>query len=162
VGRWEGPRQVTDAWSPQFPQSDRSEIGEYLRDGRSATAYVAEYGVQHQGKELVGYGNTLLNGLRGEVTTNTVFSSRLGPIAHLQVGGNGADASVVAYYYEIGSVRRVNPLAAQLTYALNSMRGPTRSRIVAVRASCRPDCDAAATTAEQLLGDLDSVWAAVE
>lgn len=159
VRDWQGPLPVGGDWQPQFAGHDRAENGAYRHSDLDAQAYIAEYTEQRQGKELVGYGNSPINGIPGDVLAADTVPVAGGP-ARLLVVGDRWNSSVVLYYYEIGARRRVNGLPAQLTYGLASLLRPTASRIVSVRVGCAPDCGAAAERARQLLDGITAARAA--
>jgi exosortase/archaeosortase family protein len=128
VPGWEGPLAATGPWKPNYPHSDRNELAEYRRDGVVVSAFVAEYDSQRQGKELVGFENSLLAGIEGDMAEH-----------------------VVSHYYDIGGTRPTNALAEQFTYGVASLSGPQVSRIVAVEAGCTQDCAKASGHANELL-----------
>ena len=150
---WRGPLPSTTSWHPSYLGNDRSQRGEYRRAGLVATVFMAEYDEQRQGKELVGYGNSLLAGLAGQMVSEQLVPAPPGEAVQLEVAGPAGHASLVTYFYEIGSTRRVNPLAAQLTYAVASLVRPERSRVIAVQVNCAADCATAAATARAWLED---------
>ena len=153
---WQGPLESAAAWSPSYLGSDRSQRGEYRRAGMVATVFMAEYDQQRQGKELIGYGNSLLEGLAGQMASEQLVPAPPGEAVQLEVAGPAGHFSVVTYFYEIGSTRRVNPLSTQLTYAVASLVRPVRSRAIAVHVACTRDCEAAAATARGWLEDFES------
>jgi len=153
VPGWLGPVSRPTPWQPVYPGSDRAELAEYRRDGIAVSSYIAEYDEQRQGKELIGYGNSLFNGIPGAVTQQESLQLVRGVARQLRLDEPGEVHSVVGYYYEIGGARRVSGLGSQLTYAMKSLFRPTTSRVIAVRVDCTGDCTAAATTARQWLDD---------
>lgn len=158
AGLWSGPFETADKWNPSFPGSDRRRLGEYRSNATTASVFVAEYSEQRQGKELVGYDNSIVNGLADSADTpveNQTVRLRGGPGKRLRIG-----ESIIVYYYQIGSERIANPLAAQLRYGLASIIADPASRIVGVHAACVPDCAGAYANAQELLNELDVAWAA--
>ena len=151
---WDGPRQVDSDWRPTYADSDRRQLAGYFSQGRALQAFIAEYDEQRQGKEIIGYGRSLISGLDGEAGTSGTLEMPGGAARWIQIGAGGEPRSLVLYYYAIGKTQRVQPLAAQLTYALASFGGAVRSRVVAVRATCAATCDAATEDARRLLAQL--------
>ena len=125
IGGWKGPVPMDSGWAPQYPGSDGSALASYWRDGRTVEVYVNLYRHQGQGHELVGSGNDLLHGL--------------GP------------GYAVAKFIVVGERRVDGELASKLYYAVDVLRRPTPSGIVAVAVRCDADCDAAASSAEEFL-----------
>ena len=161
VDGWQGPTEPHIGWTPRYAGHDRAQLGEYRRAGLAVTAFIAEYDEQRQGKELVVYGNSLLDGLGARVTAESRVQLGNGEAVQLELR-EGRAGSVVTYFFEIGATRRIHPLAAQLTYGLASLSAPVRSRIVAVRAQCAADCTAAAAAARDWLGTLKLPTSAAE
>lgn len=152
VAQWSGPLPASDAWSPSYPGSDRRQLGEYRSNGVAAVAFVAEYNEQRQGKELVGFDNSILHGLTAAASARESVDLPGGPANRLRIG-EGRDETVVLYYYRIGPARIANPFIAQLRYGAATIFSNPASRIVAVRA-------ASDASAGALLNDLDAAWAA--
>ena len=155
AGQWSGPHQTSDRWEPAYPHSDRTERGEYRWHGNAVTAFVAQYGYQQQGRELIGFGNSLTGGLDGAVTREPAFSGPHGMIGRLSIVGPGGDSSILLYYYQIGSSRLVSEFASQVRYGLAALFSRPVSSVVAVHASCAPDCETASANARQVLDALD-------
>jgi exosortase len=151
VSGWLGPVSRPTSWQPVYPGSDRAELAEYQRDGMIVSSYIAEYDEQRQGKELVGYGNSLLNGLPGTVTRQETLPLERGTAVQLRLDGPGDMHSVVGFYYDIGGAHRVSGLGSQLTYAMKSLFRSTTSRVIAVRVECTTDCTTAMDAARQWL-----------
>jgi len=154
--QWSGPYPSVGAWNPVYPGSDERQLGDYRRDGQVVSAFVARYREQRQAKELIGYDNSVIGGLREEVMEATTVDSPHGRFNRLRLGGNGGGSSIVLYYYKIGARRMTAPLAAQVQYGLSSVLAAPDSRIVAVYARCGADCVAAEGEASQLLAELDA------
>lgn len=144
-------------WHPSYAGSDAQQMGIYRHGPDEAAAFVAVYLEQWQGKELIGFGNSLMNGL-GNVLADDTIETPGGIARRLRTAG-AAGRSVVLYYYGIGAKRAVRPFVAQLKYGVTSLFTATPSRVVAVKARCGADCDAAEASARQLLTELDSAWA---
>lgn len=153
VEGWTGPLSTNSYWQPHFANHDRSALAVYRRANADVQAFIVEYDQQRQGKELVGYGNSLTQGLDGPVLQDVVVPVAGGD-ARLLLVDSGGDRSVILYYYEVGKTRRVAGLASQLTYGLASLVSAPRSSLVSVRARCAASCDAAAAQARQLLDAL--------
>ena len=160
AGAWSGPHETADSWQPSYPDSDRSARGEYRWQGRTATAFVAEYAYQRQGKELIGFTNSILGSMDGDWTQQPTMHGAGGENGLLLQHSPDGDASVVLYYYQVGSHRLVNGFAAQLRYGLASLFSRPVSRVAAVHAACTPDCETAAAGAQQLLDAIEPAGSA--
>ncbi len=155
--RWRASLSLPDTWHPVYPGADRAEFKEYQSNGRVATAFVAQYLRQHQGKELVGFGNALA-GSGGAVDDWRVIQTARGAIAVFETDRAGVRA-VVAYRYMIDGARVTGDFKAQMAYAVASLNGPALSQIVAARAQCGSDCATALADACDLLDDIDATIA---
>lgn len=122
---WQGPLSSESGWAPQYPGADGSALAAYRKGDRAVDVYVNLYRHQGQGHELVGYDNDLLHGL--------------GP------------GYAVAKFLVVGDRRVKGELASKLYYAVDVLRRPTPSGIVAVAVRCEPDCDAADNSGEEFL-----------
>ena len=125
VDGWQGPVPTDSGWAPQYPGADGSALASYRRDVRAVEVYVNMYRHQGQGHELVGYGNDLLHGLSRDYAVST--------------------------FLVVGDRRLDGELASKLYYALDVLRRPTPSGIVAVAVRCDADCNAASGTADEFL-----------
>ena len=124
-GGWQGPLPADTYWAPQYPGADGSALATYRNGDRAVDVYVNLYRHQGQGHELVGYDNDLLHGL--------------GP------------GYAVAKLLVVGDRRVKGELASKLYYAVDVLRRPTPSGIVAVAVRCDADCDAANRSADEFL-----------
>jgi exosortase len=152
IAGWDGPAEYEGPWDPLYPDSDRAERGVYRRDEQVVVGFVAQYYVQRQGKELVSYDNSLLNGLRPRAGGGRLESDPAG--RWQRVDARGVE-SVMVWRLRVGSRRFATNLPAQLFYGLASLAGPQRSAVIAAVAACLPDCDAALAGARGLVDALD-------
>ncbi len=133
---WQGPTPTESGWTPQYPGADGSALAAYRQGGRAVEVYVNLYRRQGQGHELVGYDNDLRHGLGAGYSVSTM----------LVVGDRRIDGE----------------LASKLYYAIEVLRRPTPSGIVAVAVRCDADCDSAAEAADEFLGrHADALAAAI-
>ena len=135
-GGWQGPLPADTYWTPQYPGADGSALATYRNGDRAVDVYVNLYRHQGQGHELVGYDNDLLHGL--------------GP------------GYAVAKLLVVGDRRVKGELASKLYYAVDVLRRPTPSGIVAVAVRCDADCDSATRAADEFLArHADTLAAAI-
>lgn len=129
-------------WNPVFRGADQTVRGEFAApDDRRVQAYVASYELQHQDKELVAFGNSLIGPDEGAIVS-TASVQGPGAVKELTVAGP-RERSMIRYYYLIGALRTDRGITAQLWYGLHAIKGATPSSVIALRTPCRPDCDAA-------------------
>jgi len=152
---WSGPDLGSGSWQPFYPHSDSAELATYRQDGIVVAAFTAAYDEQHQGKELVGYGNSLLNGLEDQSEGGILVTSH-GEARWRAIRDRQGQAGIVGYYYRIGAQRRTSGVAAQLSYGAASLLGPVRSDVVAAMSECTPDCAAAPVRVRELLDAIES------
>ena len=152
---WQGPHAASpEDWQPKYPGADWAQVADYRKEGRTASGFVAQYLQQRQGKELVGFDNSLPGSGAG-VETREVINTGAGEAVLLQTEDK-TGRSMIAYRFLIGDAHRVGDFSAQLTYAVASLRGPLVSQLVAARARCTgADCSVARTDATELLEQLD-------
>jgi exosortase A len=132
---------IVDAWHPRFIGADRETVSRFENaDHEDVQMYVATYAFQKQGKELVGYDNSLLDESIETVISEAEIAS---PPSIERVLQSHRGESVIRYSYRIGSMRTVNDRKAQLWYAVASLMRPVTSQVIALRSPCLPDCDAA-------------------
>ena len=145
VEGWAGPSTAAEdsamQWAPSYPRADRQWLAGYADGDAWVQAFVAEYDDQHQDKELIGYDNSLREGLDLQLHDSRDLSSNRGPIRVLRLADAQGQRSLLAFYFAIGERRLVSGISAQLRYATASLAGPVSSRVVAVRARCARDCE---------------------
>jgi EpsI family protein len=149
---WETFPIAHTSWQPQYQSADSVISGEYRRGTQSVNVFVASYGSQAQGKELIGYDNSIA-GEHAEVVSTRALTSN-GPVREIEVRGPAQEHALIWYQYQIGSRSFSNDLSAQLQYGASSLLGPVTSRIVALRASCANDC----VEARMLLEEFSTSW----
>lgn len=140
VATWQGPYHVVEHdWQPVYEGADVQERAEYRADGLRLTAFTAGYFSQRQGKELIGYDNSITGNMTQYVTaTSQRRDDTL--VATEILFDRGGKRSVLYYYYEVGSKRTLNDRAAQLLYGWLSLFASPTARVVAVYADCASEC----------------------
>lgn len=147
---WAGPQTANASkWRPVFKGADAQRSGEYRSGGRTVEAFTALYARQAQGKELMGYENSVLE-------TGTEIASRTrievnGPALELNVTDSAGQQSVLWYAYRIGAMQTHRSIVAQLRYSVASLGTRPVSSIVALRSRCEPDCEAARSTLQEFV-----------
>jgi exosortase A len=142
VASWTGPDDAFDTpWKPVFNGADQQQFGRYSDGARSVEVYVADYATQAQGRELVGYDNSVVGA--GAETLSEARDPTSGPAIDVTIRERDGSHSAIRYFYRVGGLRTDRGTLAQVWYGVSSLVGAPRSSIVAMRAECRPDCAAA-------------------
>lgn len=143
---WQGPASYHGGdWLPTYPNADATQAGTYSNAGQQVTVFAALYASQVQGRELVGYGNSIAG-------KATILESRDTPFGEeLVVVGDGGQRWLVRYFFQIGPYRTHGDLHAQLHYGVASLTGRPLSGVFAVGAPCVPDCGAAGAVIEKFM-----------
>lgn len=136
-GVWSGPRSLNTAWRPSFVGADHVEHVLYSAGDIGAEAFSAVYAYQEQGKELVGFDNSLFAGLNPISTTKL---EDFGGVIETVVEDANSERYLLWHYYQVGEWRTTRTISAQLAYGLGTLISPQPSRIVALRIRCESDC----------------------
>jgi exosortase A len=141
------------SWQPVFRGADAEQRGYYQRGGMLIEGYAAAYASQAQRKELIGYANSLV-GADVSVVASTHIEPR-GPANELLVQDAERQQFVLWYFYRIGSLQTRSDFVAQVAYGVTSLIGSPMSTVVALRAPCAADCDAARGELQSLIRAVD-------
>jgi hypothetical protein len=110
------------------------------------TVYTATYRRQAQGRELVGHESRVEGhdaGRLAAIGTRLAVAEPAIEAMEAELRSAGGARSVLWWSYRIGDRDFSRGLPAQLWYGVASLWSAPVSAIVALRADCRPDCDAA-------------------
>jgi EpsI family protein len=154
---WEGPLAPDPAWTPQFPQADARSRVAYRRHGRQVEVFVAAYAFQSQGKEVVGYGNSVLGD--GPWRAAAVAQPRGADTAAGWLEATKGDGTRwrIASQYGVGGRTFANGLVSKLYYPFAMIAGHTESRIVVAAARCGSDCDGASSSVGEFMAEASDV-----
>ena len=153
-GNWVGPAAVKDReWQPVFVGADRVEQGQYLGSGRTVQMYSAVYARQAQERELISYQNSVIGDEAAEIVSVVRIEPK-GPAIETVVEGERRQA-VIWHFYRVGTARTTRAIAAQLRYGIASLTGASLSRVVALRAQCTSDCEAARAALKDFIATVD-------
>lgn len=156
MGGWSGPAESCSMhWQPQFESADWQQQREYQHGRQTVCLYMASYLSQHQGKELIGYFQSV-HDPDSDIVAARVREASGVTINELQLGSRRGVDRLVWYAYAIGDTSVRRDVEAQLTYAIGTLRGPLAASVYAVSAECAPDC---ATARESLAAFLPHVVA---
>lgn len=142
---WVGPIQAGRMeWRPRFEGASVEVQGAY-ESGHLGTVhvYVARYGRQSQGAELVSHLNSIVGSGRTEIGAGRVVASdgaRFAESLAMDVRGN---EFVVWWRYDVGGREILESLPAQLWSGVDAIAGRPGAGVIAFEAACLPDCTAA-------------------
>lgn len=144
-------------WAPRYPGADHIAfriLTDVAADGAADAAdgnpvtgqsewvkvYEAIYVSQRQGKELIGYDNSIL----GSSALRILASARHGELGvnELLLQGSDGRQSLIWYYYEVGPRRLMRGFDVQLAYGVGSLWSPPVSRVIALGTACGTSCQA--------------------
>jgi exosortase len=142
------PVDVHSSWQPHFNGADQQRRLTLAEPGGSTVElYTVDYRSQRQGAELIGSGSTVLGATLWQRSAQLVTM----PAGRFREYDVTERADPFGEYliwsrYEIAGRVFVAPLAAQLWYGINATVSNPWAALLAFRAPCRPDCDAARRT----------------
>jgi len=146
-GSWTGPLAPDDGWRPRFPNAAAVRRASYHAIPGQVEVFLAQYGRELPGTELVSSVNALYppewmvvhRGVLGSAAHHE--ASRRARLLHLEtpLGERWA----ISYLYDVDGYMTRNDVAAQVAYGVLAWKGSIRSRIAAVASRCQPSCDAA-------------------
>lgn len=139
VEGWRTAGTVSD-WRPILPLADAESMVRFEAGDAAVEAYVGTYFVQRQGKELAGYGRSILGHSLQATSAVHAVDRRWREVRARDLHGHDW---LVRSSYRIDELWFVSALKAQLTYAVRSLVGAPVSSIVAMRARCDADCNSA-------------------
>lgn len=149
---WAGPGLSLSDWRPVFANADEEFLVSYQsKSGGGVTLYHAVYRSQRQGKELRGYGNTVLgaNYHLQEVGPRNIYAGprEIPALEHLAIGVDGRQLLVWSVFAVDGTPDALG-LASQLVYGARALLRFPSASVVALAAECRPDCESARNALE--------------
>jgi EpsI family protein len=141
VEGWQGPTQTeaTD-WAPVYEGADSKTMVEYRKASIRAEVFVASYHEQHQGKELIGYDNSMIGPNLSIANLQRLESSGLKLNVQHAMTRDGRRA-VIIYYYAIGRAQTTSGRTAQLLYGWHSLFNVPVSEVVGAYAVCKSSCE---------------------
>lgn len=139
-------------WQPVFIGSDAQLQVTWRKNGREVELFQAVFANQRHGKKLAGYGNTAIGAWSGGIANNGEITQSLGnPRFFESELTDRQDRHVLIWQgYYVGDKWFVKPLHAQIWYGWKSLFVSDVSGVVALRANCDADCDAARASLVQV------------
>jgi EpsI family protein len=159
TGKWQGPLPPRPQWQPAYVQPDAEVRASYSSAEGSVEVYANGYGEQHQGRELVYFGNTLLApGLwhRAWPPTLTPIGSAKPRLAAYEATAGDGSLWLVAYTYEVGGWAATSEPLAQLGYGVKSFLEPAPSGVIAFASRCDKNCETARILVTRFWDDMSA------
>lgn len=147
---WVGTVVTNSEWMPRFEGIDAQRLQLLSRNGTTGYKYLGLYRSQRQGKELDGYDNDPLGGLKSSREVDSLNSP--GAPEVLQARDSSGRNSLVAVAYRVADRRFASAWKAQLWYATLSLlhlRSPA-SIVEVLRVDCEANCSSAAEALQEL------------
>ena len=159
VGKWQGPLPAQPTWQPSYIAPDAEHRAAYSSAEGTVEVYANGYGEQHQGRELVYFGNTLLapgTWHRAWPPTLTVIGSGKNRLAAYEASSGDGSRWLVAYTFDIGGWITASEPLAQLGYGVKSFLEPAPSGVVALASRCDKNCETARTLVTLFWDDMSA------
>jgi exosortase A len=155
VSQWQAaPGADLSRWQPVYQGADLQDQVQYRSGDLRLTAYLAAYMSQQQGKELIGYGNSITGNLSAQVTATHKLESKALAVNEVLLTDKAGGRSVLQYYYRVGAHSTPRARTAQLLYGWQSLFSPPVAEVLAVYADCSSDCAAEKHAALEFLAAL--------
>ena len=156
VAGWQGPEPYAGIWQPVFSGANGEAQGVYRRGGAIIDIYVNWYRSQSQGRELIGYGNSIAGpGLFPVAGGNTPVSDQnhapRAPFREIILRSSDSSRRVVWFWYQIGDRVETQPAIAKLRQGWRVLTGRDGAGLIALSAGCEQQVDRGCDTARQAL-----------
>lgn len=142
VAGWSTESVTQGNWQPVFIGADLFQKAAFAKDSNIVEGAAALYADQHQGKEVVGFNNSVL----GESMTvrRRASSAGTGPWMAMEATDWRGDRWLVWYAYKLDQRWYARTLSMQIQYGVRSLTSAPLSAVVAFRTPCAgDDCSAA-------------------
>lgn len=163
-----------DVWEPVFTGADRRWRLDFIKDGQIVHVFLALFGAQRPGHEVVYYANRFdddENWRRGQLTTQTVNPGASGLAAtarredlvrlyvtHASTGHSGFQRRMVLSWMQIGDLSTASDRQAKLAQIRNALtHGPQGAAVIAIAADFVEKPAEAQAVIEAFLADLRPV-----
>jgi exosortase A len=144
---WSGPGLYLSDWRPVFANPDEEFLVTYHSESAADVAlYFAAYRFQHQGKELRGYGNSILGARYHSKETRrreVVVAGGIVPVFEQIAEGTDHGELLVWSLFAVDGKPDPMGLPSQLAYGIRSLLQSPAASVIALAAECRPDCESA-------------------
>jgi exosortase A len=153
IAGWSTESLTRGDWQPVFIGADLIQRAAFSKDSHLVEGFAAWYANQHQGKELVGFDNSVL----GESlhVRRRAASAGAGPWIEMEAADWRGDRWVVWYAYRLDDQWYARTLPMQIQYGVRSLTSAPLAAVVAFRTPCvGEDCSAARTTLREFTANL--------
>jgi exosortase A len=123
-------------WNPVLKGADIKQHVAYRAQDVTVDAFVATYLWQQQGKEFVGYGNSVL----GDMTALRERTEAPAPWRVTRARDAQGEEWLVLHTRRIDDRWYASAIEAQLAYGFRSLFQAPLSSMIALRSPCKPDC----------------------
>jgi exosortase A len=155
VAGWSTESPTRGDWQPVFIGADLIQRAAFAKDSHAVEGFAALYADQHQGKELVGFNNSVL----GESLNvqRRATSAGAGPWMAMEATDWRGERWLVWYAYRLDQQWYARTLPMQIQYGLRSLTSAPLSAVVAFRTRCAgEDCSAARETLREFTASTES------
>jgi EpsI family protein len=145
VAGWSTESLTTSLWQPVFTGADLIQRAAFSKQSHTVEGFAALYANQHQGKELVGFNNSVL----GESLTvrRRAVSAGAAPWTEMEAVDWRGERWLVWYAYKLDQRWFARTLPLQIQYGVRSLTSAPLSAVVAFRTPCAgEDCSTARET----------------
>jgi exosortase A len=121
----DGPQSWSAGWGPFMVGSDVERSGTYQCGDHAVDVFIAVYGSQGEGKELVSSENELIPDFmasRGRRSVASFLSSNSDPVMTTQIGVSGDESHLVWTWYSVGEAAARSGFRVKAYEALNAVR----------------------------------------
>jgi exosortase A len=155
VAGWSTESLTRGDWQPVFIGADLVQRAAFAKDAHTVEGFTAVYANQHQGKELVGFNNSVLGESLNE--RGRAASAGAGPWTAIEAADWRGDRWLVWYAYRLDQQWYAKTLPMQIQYAVRSLTAAPLSAVVAFRTRCDgEDCSAARTILREFTASMRS------
>jgi exosortase/archaeosortase family protein len=142
---WSAQETKRQEWQPTFVGADVTERRSYSKSATLVEGFAALYASQHQGKELIGFNNSMTGeSLRVRRRAASAGTDRW---MEMEVVDGRGESWLLWYAYRLDQQWYDRTLPLQLQYGVRSLTSAPLSAVVAFRTSCAgEDCSAAQAT----------------
>lgn len=153
VTGWSTESLTTSNWQPVFIGADLIQRAAFAKDSHAVEGFAAVYADQHQGKELVGFNNSVLG--ESLIVRSRAARADVGSWTQMEAADWRGDRWLVWYAYRLDQQWYARTLPMQLQYGVRSLTSAPLSALVAFRTRCAgEDCSTARATLQEFTASL--------
>lgn len=153
VAGWSTQSSARNDWQPVFIGADVIQRAAFSNGSHTVEGFAALYADQHQGKELVGFNNSVLG--ESMNVRRRAASAGAGPWMEMETADWRGDRWLIWYAYRLDQQWYARTLPMQIQYGVRSLTSAPLSAVVAFRTRCAgEDCSAARTTLREFTASI--------